>query len=339
MQLLANPYVGMSDGLNMPEIPRPSNDAATPQALLARCPVAAPTPMKHLQGFGGAGEVFVKDERGRMGLGSFKALGAAYVIAQAAQKRDLTGETFVTASAGNHGLSVAAGAKVFGAKAVVFLSDTVPESFAEKLRGHDAEVVRAGDNYEASMQAALMAASDNGWVLLSDTSWAEYLETPQQLMEGYLVMAAEAVEQIQTPPTHILLQAGVGGLASAAAGYFRKMWGNTPKIIVVEPDAAPALYNSIKAGRSEITLGPVSNMGRLDCKEPSLIALQGLAEDADLFCLISDTEAVEVLPHLDALDLETTPSGAAGLAALFQNIEGIGDESRVLCVLSEASDA
>ena len=164
MQLLANPYVGMSDGLNMPEIPRPSDDAATPQALLARCPVAAPTPMKHLQGFGGAGEVFVKDERGRMGLGSFKALGAAYVIAQAAQKRDLTGETFVTASAGNHGLSVAAGAKVFGAKAVVFLSDTGPESFAEKLRGHDAEVVRAGDNYEASMQAALMAASDNGWV-------------------------------------------------------------------------------------------------------------------------------------------------------------------------------
>ena len=93
MQLLANPYVGMSDGLNMRKIPRPSDDAATPQALLARCPVAAPTPMKHLQGFGGAGEVFVKDERGRMGLGSFKALGAAYVIAQAAQKRDLTGET------------------------------------------------------------------------------------------------------------------------------------------------------------------------------------------------------------------------------------------------------
>ena len=220
MQLLANPYVGMSDGLNMPEIPRPSDDAATPQALLARCPVAAPTPMKHLQGFGGAGEVFVKDERGRMGLGSFKALGAAYVIAQAAQKRDLTGETFVTASAGNHGLSVAAGAKVFGAKAVVFLSDTVPESFAEKLRGHDAEVVRAGDNYEASMQAALMAASDNGWVLLSDTSWAEYLETPHQLMEGYLVMAAEAVEQMQSPPTHILFAGRRWGLGLCRSRLF-----------------------------------------------------------------------------------------------------------------------
>jgi diaminopropionate ammonia-lyase len=215
----------------------------------------------------------------------------------------------------------------------------VPESFAEKLRGHDAEVVRAGDNYEASMQAALLAASENGWVLLSDTSWAEYLETPRQLMEGYLVMAAEAVEQMQSPPTHILLQAGVGGLASAAAGYFRKIWGSAPQIIIVEPDAAPALYNSIKAGKSKITLGPVSTMGRLDCKEPSLIALQGLAEDADLFCLISDAEAEAVLPHLNALDLETTPSGAAGLAAMFQNIEGIGDESRVLCVLSEASDS
>ena len=168
----------------MPEIPRPSDDAATPQTLLARCPVAAPTPMKHLQGFGGAGDVFIKDERTRMGLGSFKALGAAYVIAQAAQKRNLKGETFVTASAGNHGLSVAAGAKVFDAKAVVYLSDTVPESFAEKLRGHNAEVVCAGDNYEASMQAALWAASENGWVLLSDTSWVRVFRDTASADEG-----------------------------------------------------------------------------------------------------------------------------------------------------------
>ena len=118
----------------------------------------------------------------------------------------MSGENFVTASTGMPGLSVAAGAKVFGAKAVVFLADTVAESFAEKLRGPDAEVVRAGDNYEASMQAALMAASDNGWVLLLDTSWAEYLETPHELIEGSLFLAAEPVDKLQNPPTNLFLQ-------------------------------------------------------------------------------------------------------------------------------------
>ena len=71
------------------------------------------------------GNLWVKDERERMGLGSFKALGAAYVIASDAQSltespcsTTLEGKTYVTASAGNHGLSLAAGAKIFGAKAI-----------------------------------------------------------------------------------------------------------------------------------------------------------------------------------------------------------------------------
>ena len=126
-------------------------------------------------------------------------------------------------------------------------------------------------------------------------------------------------------------------MAGACAAYFRKVWGEAPRIIVVEPEAAPALYNSVQAGAFVTTTGPVSNMGRLDCKEASLIALKGLARDADAFALITDEEASAVLPELAALGLETSQSGGAGLAALRHL--GLPADARVLCILSEGADA
>ena len=116
-------------------------------------------------------------------------------------------------------------------------------------------------------------------------------------------------------PTHVLLQAGVGGMAAAVAAHARRIWGDTPIIIVVEPDAAPALIESVRAGEIVTTEGPVSAMGRLDCKTPSMIALAGLARDADLFVTISEAEAESAVERLAAQGIATTPSGAAGLAA------------------------
>lgn len=288
----------------------------------------------------GVANVAIKDERSRMGLGSFKALGAAYVIACDAEIGTARGQTYVTASAGNHGLSVAAGANAFGAQAVVYLSDTVPDAFAARLTALGATVVRHGATYEQSMAGAQTAAADNGWVLLSDSSWAGYMDRPHRLMEGYLTLMAETVDQIAAPPTHIFLQAGVGGLAVACATYARKVWGALPRIIVVEPDAAPAIHASIKAGSAQVTTGPVSNMGRLDCKEPSLIALKGLARDADMFVLISEGDGQRGSDVIAELGLPSTPSGAAGIAALLaagddRTALGLTSQSRVLCILSE----
>lgn len=349
MEVFNNKFRGHGiDGAVLADAPFPSVDAKAPAALLERCPAAAVTPLVQASDLArafGLGEVAVKDERTRMGLGSFKALGAAYVIAHLADQvsgpieNALAGRTFVTASAGNHGLSVAAGAAIFGARSVVYLSRTVPESFAARLQQKGAEVRRAGDDYEASMDAALKAAKGNGWTLLSDSSWPGYIDLPHRLMEGYLALAAEAADQMSQAPTHIFLQAGVGGLAGAVAAFARARWGEAPKIIVVEPEAAPALAASIAAGKCVVAPGPVSAMGRLDCKEPSLIALRGLSRDADHFVTISEEEASEAMPVLDSHGLATTPSGGAGLAALLvaaSNAElGLGPDARVLTILSE----
>lgn len=326
------------------DIPWPSVDALAAQTLVARCPVAAETPLIQAEALAvetGVAEVWVKDERGRMGLGSFKALGAAYVIACDKERGDLGGQTYVTASAGNHGMSVAAGAHAFGAASVIYIADTVPESFAARLVAQGARVVRQGATYEDSMKAAQDAADANGWALLSDSSWPGYTERPHRLMEGYLVLMAEAIAQMPLPPTHIFLQAGVGGLAGACAALARQAWGDGPCIIVVEPDAAAALYGSIKAGAPTESKGPVSDMGRLDCKMPSLIALKGLARDADAFALISEREGHAGAGAAMVAGLASSPSGAAGIAGLLALSDaqksdlGLTAESIVLTVLSE----
>lgn len=345
MRIIDNPWRGQ--GIALADTPMPGTDAGAVRGLLAHCPAAGATPLVEAEALAarlGAARVSVKDERSRMGLGSFKALGAAYVIAHDAQasgaadlSRALRGRCYVAASAGNHGLSVAAGAKVFGARAVIYLAETVPEGFAERLRGKGAEVVREGAEYEASMAAAARAAEENDWTLLSDSSWPGYMALPHRVMEGYLAMAAEAAEQIGTAPTHILLQAGVGGLAGACAAYFRAVWGDAPEIIVVEPQVAPALYESIRAGRIIDTEGPVSDMGRLDCKTPSMIALKGLSRDADAFALITEGEAQAAMPVLAEAGLATTPSGGAGLAAALAGL-ALTPEARILAILSEEAE-
>ena len=326
------------------DIPMPSVDAQAAQSLVARCPVAGETPLVQAEALAveaGVAELWVKDERGRMGLGSFKALGAAYVIACDKERGDHRGRTYVTASAGNHGMSVAAGAHAFGAASVVFISETVPESFAARLAEQGAQVVRQGATYEDSMAAAQAAADANGWALLSDSSWPGYTERPHRLMEGYLVLMAEAIAQMPAAPTHVFLQAGVGGLAGACAALARQAWGDGPCIIVVEPDAAAALHGSIKAGAPTESAGPVSDMGRLDCKMPSLIALKGLARDADAFALISEAEGQAGAGTAMVAGLASSPSGAAGIAGVLALSDaqkadlGITAASIILTVLSE----
>jgi len=335
--MLENPYRGRHQPAFCANAPFPSINAEAPLALLGRCPEYGQTPLHRARLDGIAAEIFIKDERGRMGLGSFKALGAAYVIAHMAQAQSVKGRIFATASAGNHGLSLAMGARIFGAKAVVFLSETVPEAFARRLAALGADVRRAGADYEESMTAAMKNADEQGWILLSDSSWEGYFELPHRLMEGYTVLAAETAAQMSAPPTHIFLQAGVGGLAAACAAYFRFVWQDKPRIFAVEPEAAPALYDSIKAGAFTPASGPVSSMGRLDCKEASLIALNGLARDADGFILLSDSDVEKVINDLAATGFSTSPSGGAGLAAAIQSPAAQDVRARILCILSEGA--
>ena len=319
-----------------------------------------PSPLHEIKGPDGVA-VLAKDETGRMGLGAFKALGAPYAVMRLLDRawRQKTGEaltpermkdagfrefaatqTFVCASAGNHGMGVAAGARNSGAKARIHLARTVPESFADRLRALGAEVVRSGDVYDESVAAAIADADRTGATLLADGTWEGYTEIPKWVMEGYCVIAEELRAGFETSgrwPTHVYLQAGVGGLAAAMAHMIRLNWAEQPELIVVEPEAAACLQASHRAGKPTRADGPESNMGRLDCKEPSIVAWNVLERCGVRYVTLSEEEGEEAAGAVTALGLATTPSGAAGYGALCkeEDLAARGGEFRPLIVVSE----
>lgn len=308
-------------------------DYDAPRRLLAACPAYAATPVVELDG-----GLRAKDETGRMNLGAFKALGGVYAVARivadawhsagnaalapaaftSPEVKDFArAMTFTCASAGNHGMAVAAGARLFGARARIHLAATVPQSFAERLEAKGATVVRSGATYEESIAAAIAEADAMGAIHLADGSWPGYTERPALVMEGYTVIAAELRDQLAgNLPRHVALQAGVGGFAAAIAQGIRDLWPEQPRILVVEPDAAPCIAASLEAGTLTHAGGPVSDMGRLDCKDASLLAFEAL-RTLDVSCIaVSDAQAIAAAGELAAQGLPTTSSGAAGLAGL-----------------------
>ena len=324
-----------------------------------RCPIHAPTPLRHLDVDGSS--VLVKDESVRFGLGSFKALGGVYAVIEAMRERcaDASGErpsieavferasrgaaapatTFVCASAGNHGIAVAAGAALLGARARIHLSDEVPEDFAERLRGRGAEVIRSGRTYEDSLAAAAGDAEDSEAMLIADTAWDGYVDVPARIMEGYTVVGEELRETFESEggwPSDVYLQAGVGGLAGAMTWLIRRRWPVQPRIVIVEPEAAPCLAASHERGEPATVEGPVSSMGRLDCKSASPLAVDALL-DADVdYLALGDAAAEKGASVLAAHGVRTTPSGAAGFAAWQVDRERgacVGD--RPLVIVSE----
>lgn len=349
--------------------------AANVRGLLDLCPAHRPTPLLPFPSIAaelGIAGVHLKAEWARMGLSSFKALGGGYAVAMLVMARAQTALdrpippaelrscavqsiardiTVICASAGNHGLAVAAGARAFAARAVVCLSETVPEIFAIRLRDKGAVVIRAGATYEESMAHAVTLAERNGWNLLSDSSRPGYTTTPLDVMRGYTVLLEEAARELETvggPATHVFVQAGVGGLAAAAAGYLRDRWGEHFKFIVVEAEGAPCLLESARQGRlvTVTVAGAVTKLGRLDCKTPSLLAFDLLSRLADAFVLVSDVMAEEAAARLRALDAPLSACGAAGAAGLIEGCAdaeqrmalGLNAGARVLLIGTEAAE-
>ncbi|MEM7677117.1 MAG: diaminopropionate ammonia-lyase [Myxococcota bacterium] len=337
-------------------------DAARAMAHFSRHPEYRPTPLIEIEPGSGA-RVLVKNESQRLGLTSFKALGAPYAIAQILlsewktitqtdgpqlvdpEFREFAREySFVAASAGNHGVGLAAGAKAIGAQAKVYLSDQVPIEFEAMLQRMDAQVVRKGATYEDSVAAAVSDAEQTGAFLVADSSWPGYTLPPALVMEGYTVIAEELRHRFEITgewPTHVFLQCGVGGLAAAIAYMVRSNWKKQPKIVVVEPESAACMKASHEAGRVTEVYGSYSTMGRLDCKVPSLLAWQTLERSQVEYVTISDEEGAEAAAKLSDLGVHTTSSGAAGFAGLLKSDPAIvsSQSSLPLIISTEATGA
>ena len=309
------------------------------RAEITAWPGYAPTPLHDLPALAaraGVASVQVKDEAPRFGLGSFKALGGAYAVlgvlsaelarrgtARAATAADLMARTYdaagitvTCATDGNHGRSVALGAQRFGASCVIFVHPGVSQGRRDAIARYGAEVREAPGTYDDSVRAASAAAAAHGWHVVSDTSWPGYTETPREVMQGYRLMADEALAQwTGPPPTHAFAQGGVGGMAAAVSVQLRTR-PPAPALVVVEPDRAACLLASAAAGRLTAAGDLDTIMAGLACGEPSLIAWQELDRGAAAFLAIPDDAAIDAMRALAAHGIVSGESGAAGLAGL-----------------------
>lgn len=315
-------------------------------AVITSWPGYAPQPLVSLPKLAatlGVASVDYKDEGGRFGLGSFKALGGAYAVFRllvaelerrghkpvdvtalaAGRLRDAVRDiTVTTATDGNHGRSVAWGASLFGARAVIFIHATVSEGRAEAIRSYGAEVVRTSGNYDEAVREAAGAAARNGWFVVSDTSYPGYTEVPCNVMQGYSVMIAEALAARALPPTHVFIQGGVGAVVASVTAHMWETYGSAmPAIVVVEPERAACLFASAKAGRvTAVTGALVTMMAGLACGEPSVIAWPILWGGATAFMTIPDDVAMAAMRLLASGAAGATivggESGVAGLAGL-----------------------
>jgi diaminopropionate ammonia-lyase len=284
------------------------------------------------------GTIRLKDESGRFGLGSFKALGGAYAVvnllagelsrrgvAPSARSADLTSGryaeatgaiTIASATDGNHGRAVAWAASRFHCRCVIYLHATVSAGREAAIGAYGAEIRRVPGTYDDAVHACARDAETNGWFVVSDTSWPGYTEIPRDIMQGYRLMADEAADQWTGPaPTHVFIQGGVGGAAAAVAVQTRARWNPAPALIVVEPDRAACLLTSAQAGRLTLVGGELDTiMAGLACGEPSLLAWQELERSATAFMAIPDAAAIATMRLLATSGIVAGESGVAGLA-------------------------
>ena len=216
-------------------------------------------------------KIYYKDESKRFDLKSFKALGGAYAVEKVTKgNKEIT---VSTATAGNHGRSVAWGARRLGLKCKIFISEFVSEARRKAMESLGADVLRVKGNYENSLIECIKQSTENNWQIVQDVAWKNYMIVPTLTMAGYSVMMKEIVDQINNERiTHIFLQAGVGGMAGAMVAGVARYLKNIPKIIVVEPDSAACVMKSIESGKIEkVQIVSESLMGGMSCGEPSLV--------------------------------------------------------------------
>lgn len=334
-ELLLNPRQGLPGVTVLPDA-----GFRRAKAEISAWPGYAPTPLRDLPGVAGFDVVRLKDESPRFGLGSFKALGGAYAVgkllaaelarqgvARSASTIELADGsyadytaaiTIACATDGNHGRSVAWGAQRFHCQCVIFVHETVSQGRVDAIARYGARVERVRGTYDDAVRAANHQARRNGWFVVSDTSYPGYTEIPRDVMQGYRLMADEAADQwTGPPPTHVFIQAGVGGAAAAVSIQMRARFNPAPLLIVVEPERAACLLASAKAGAPTTVHGDLDTiMAGLACGEPSLLAWQELERAAWAFLSIADEatgDAVRLLAHIG---LAIGESGVAGLAGL-----------------------
>lgn len=337
--------------------------------------------LKETAEYFGLKNIFVKDESYRFGLNAFKVLGGSYAIGKYIAeklgksidelpyktmtsdevKKELGEMTFITATDGNHGRGVAWTAMELKQNSIVYMPKGSATERLENIRAHGAKAEIMDMNYDECVRLANEHANEHGYIMVQDTAWDGYEDIPTWIMQGYTTMAYEAyleMEEKGIKPTHIFLQAGVGSMASAVAGFFSSVYrgADKPVITVVEPQKANCIFKTAEAddGALHFVTGDMDTiMAGLACGEPCTIGWPVLDGYVEHFLSVPDDSAAEgmrILGNPIGQDHKVISgeSGAAPLGVVAQLMEQqeleafrkeIGlDENSVVFMISTEGD-
>lgn len=290
----------------------------------------------------GVGRLLVKAETQRMGLPSFKILGASWATYTAlcdhlggepepwrntselaANVGHLRPFALAAATDGNHGRAVAFMARLLGFDCHIFVPAGMAPSRIEAIRGEGASVTVVDGTYDDAVARSAEMASDR-CLVVSDTSWEGYEDTPRRVVEGYSTIFREVDDALDASaiprPDIVSIPVGVGAFMAAAVAHYRRgdqSIERIPVIVGVEPLDANCVQQSADAGHLVVVPGPhESIMVGLNCGTPSPIAWPLVSGGVDFFSAVDDEAARIAMRELAAVGVVAGETGAAALAGL-----------------------
>jgi len=291
------------------------------------------------------GSVRIKYEGARFAVQSFKALGPPYAAQRLAEEAKPP-LVLASATSGNHGRAVAWAARRLGAGCRIYMNEIVSAGRARAIESFGATVVRVSGTYDDALARCHGDAEKDGSYVISDVAQAAYPKVPAHTMHGYAMLGQELVDAAKDA-THVFVGAGIGALAGAVTGrLWQRLGAKRPRVVVVEPLTADAVYQSAARGRLSRTDGSLATvMDGLSVGTASHLAWEILDGGAFAFLAIPDGPAVAAmkLAHQGPDSLVIGETGIAGLAGALvaANDErmrydlGLNEKSKIVAVACE----
>jgi diaminopropionate ammonia-lyase len=311
----------------------------------------------------GVGKLYIKDESSRLGLPSFKILGASWGVYRALDRHvgglrewttlaELNEQldahrplALAAATDGNHGRAVARMARLLGLGARIFVPAGTARARIEGIESEGAICDVVDGTYDDAVARSAQEAGER-CLVISDTSWPGYGDVPRWVIEGYSTIFWELEDQLGDHDVDAaVIQLGVGALGAAAAIHWRGDGRRSPFLIGVEPDGAACVLASARAGRIVTVPGPHDSiMAGLNCGTPSIVAWPFVTAGFDAFVAIGDDRARQAMRALAQARVVAGETGAAGVGCLIELFEsgagrklGLHETSRVVVLCTEGA--
>jgi threonine dehydratase len=216
----------------------PATPSITPAAIEKTYPVIRPhvrvTPVLEVSGtdLGLAAFPLILKLELLQYSGSFKARGAFANLLL----RPVPPAGVVAASGGNHGAAVAYAARRLGLRARIFVPTVSSPAKIARIRAYGADLAVVGERYADALAASEAWQHESGALPVHAYDQAETL-----LGQGTLALELEAQARLDT----VLVAVGGGGLIGGVAAWH----AGRVKVVGVEPEAAPTLFDALRAGR------------------------------------------------------------------------------------------